>query len=122
MGNNTLHLSIVVSRCGGKEDFMRTEHLSSWPPTSDNPNLHVVDGTQPAAVNSGVAKIQPVASLIGELQRSTATSSMPSSPSECFKMILVMLIKAMGSFNMMPMDIAEDGSYVRLWMSKVFLL
>ena len=25
---------------------------SSWPPTSDNPNLYVVDGTQPAAVNN----------------------------------------------------------------------
>ena len=25
---------------------------SSWPPTSDNPLLHVVDGTQPSAVNS----------------------------------------------------------------------
>ena len=31
---------------------------SSWPPTSNNPNLHVVDGTQPAAPNSGVAKIE----------------------------------------------------------------
>lgn len=31
---------------------------SSWPPTSQNPNLHVVDGTQPAAPNSGVAKIE----------------------------------------------------------------
>lgn len=31
---------------------------SSWPPTSDNPNLHVVDGTQPAAVNAGVAKVE----------------------------------------------------------------
>ena len=28
---------------------------SSWPPTSDNPNLHVVDGTQPACVDMGVA-------------------------------------------------------------------
>lgn len=28
---------------------------SSWPPTSDNPNLHVVDGTQPGAVNMGTA-------------------------------------------------------------------
>ena len=27
---------------------------SSWPPTSDNPNLSVVDGRQPAAVNNGV--------------------------------------------------------------------
>ena len=25
---------------------------SSWPPTSDSPNLYVVDGTQPAAVNN----------------------------------------------------------------------
>lgn len=31
---------------------------SSWPPTSDSPNLHVVEGTQPAAVNAGVAKIE----------------------------------------------------------------
>ena len=31
---------------------------SSWPPTSDSPNLHVVDGTQPAAPNSGVARIE----------------------------------------------------------------
>lgn len=30
---------------------------SSWPPTSDSPNLHVVDGTQPGGVNMGVANI-----------------------------------------------------------------
>ena len=30
---------------------------SSWPPTSDSPNLHVVEGTQPVAVNFGVANI-----------------------------------------------------------------
>jgi predicted AlkP superfamily phosphohydrolase/phosphomutase len=29
---------------------------SSWPPTSDNPNLSVVEGTQPNSVNMGVAK------------------------------------------------------------------
>lgn len=28
---------------------------SSWPPTSDSPNLHVVDGTQPGFINFGVA-------------------------------------------------------------------
>lgn len=28
---------------------------SSWPPTSDNPNLHVIDGTQPGGVNIGIA-------------------------------------------------------------------
>ena len=31
---------------------------SSWPPTSDSPNLHVVDGTQPAVVNMGVATVE----------------------------------------------------------------
>ena len=30
---------------------------SSWPPTSDSPNLYVVDGTQPGAVNMGVGVI-----------------------------------------------------------------
>ena len=30
---------------------------SSWPPTSDSENLSVVDGTQPAAVNMGVAVV-----------------------------------------------------------------
>ena len=31
---------------------------SAWPPTSDSPFLHVVDGTQPAAVNSGIAEVE----------------------------------------------------------------
>lgn len=31
---------------------------SSWPPTSDSPNLHVVEGTQPASINSGIARIE----------------------------------------------------------------
>lgn len=30
---------------------------SSWPPTSDSPNLSVVDGTQPSAVNMGTALV-----------------------------------------------------------------
>ena len=30
---------------------------SSWPPTSSSPNLSVVDGTQPTAVNMGTALI-----------------------------------------------------------------
>lgn len=30
---------------------------SSWPPTSDSPNLAVVDGTQPAGPNAGVAEV-----------------------------------------------------------------
>lgn len=30
---------------------------SSWPPTSNSENLHVVDGTQPGSVNMGVAQL-----------------------------------------------------------------
>lgn len=30
---------------------------SSWPPTSDNPNLYVVDGTQPGGINCGIAEV-----------------------------------------------------------------
>lgn len=30
---------------------------SSWPPTSQSPNLHVVDGTQPTMINGGVARV-----------------------------------------------------------------
>lgn len=30
---------------------------SSWPPTSDDPHLYVVDGTQPGGINMGVANI-----------------------------------------------------------------
>ncbi|MBI5602811.1 MAG: alkaline phosphatase family protein [Deltaproteobacteria bacterium] len=30
---------------------------SAWPPTSDNPNLYVVDGAQPAAVNMSIANV-----------------------------------------------------------------
>ena len=30
---------------------------SSWPPTSQSPNLHVIDGTQPTMINGGVARV-----------------------------------------------------------------
>ncbi len=32
---------------------------SSWPPTSESENLHVVDGTQPGVVNMGVGQVEP---------------------------------------------------------------
>ena len=37
---------------------------SSWPPTSDNENLYVVDGTQPEGVNCGNAEVDPEKLLI----------------------------------------------------------
>ena len=30
---------------------------SAWPPTSDSPNLHVVEGTQPQTINTGIARV-----------------------------------------------------------------
>lgn len=32
----------------------------SWPPTSDSENLHVIEGTQPSAVNYGIGIVDPV--------------------------------------------------------------
>jgi len=40
----------------GKKTLVFTWPGSAWPPTSDNPNLHVVDGTTPEAVNCGIAQ------------------------------------------------------------------
>ncbi len=44
---------------------------SAWPPTSDSENLHVVDGTQPAAVNMGVAKVDSEYILMASNQTSS---------------------------------------------------
>ncbi len=44
-----------VAAEAGKKTLVWHWPGSSWPPTSDNPNLHVVDGTQPGAVNMGIA-------------------------------------------------------------------
>lgn len=41
----------------GKDTLVWHWPGSSWPPTSDSPHLSVVDGTQPGAVNMGVAII-----------------------------------------------------------------
>jgi len=37
---------------------------SSWPPSSDNPNLYVVDGTQPGGPNIGTAEVESELLLI----------------------------------------------------------
>ncbi len=39
---------------------------SSWPPTSDSPNLTVVDGTQPGAINMGAAIIDKETILLAD--------------------------------------------------------
>lgn len=44
---------------------------ASWPPSSDSPHLHVIDGTQPAVVNMGVAQVEAELLLVA----STRTDS-----------------------------------------------
>ena len=46
-----------VTAEAGKKTLVWHWPGSSWPPTSDNPNLHVVDGTQPASIQMGVATV-----------------------------------------------------------------
>lgn len=60
---------------------------SSWPPTSDSPNLSVVDGTQPAGPNLGVAEVDPEKVMIAnenttEIKYATKLAS--DSQIECF--------------------------------------
>lgn len=60
---------------------------SSWPPTSDSPNLSVVDGTQPAGPNLGIAEVDPEKVLIAsekttEIKYVTKLAS--DSQIECF--------------------------------------
>ena len=60
---------------------------SSWPPTSDSPNLTVVDGTQPAGPNLGIAEVDPEKVLIAsektpEIKYVTKLAS--DSKIECF--------------------------------------
>ncbi len=43
----------------GKKTLVYHWPGSSWPPTSDSPLLHVIDGTQPAGVNMGIAQVEP---------------------------------------------------------------
>ena len=42
----------------GKKTLVWAWPGSSWPPTSDNPNLHVVDGTQPVGPNAGNCAVE----------------------------------------------------------------
>ena len=49
---------------------------SSWPPTSDSPNLSVVDGLQPSAINAGVAGID-VTKLVFASEKLTAVEFLP---------------------------------------------
>ena len=45
-----------ISAQAGKKTLVWHWPGSSWPPTCDSPNLHVVDGTQPGSVNMGVSQ------------------------------------------------------------------
>lgn len=46
-----------VTAAAGKKTLVWHWPGSSWPPTSDNANLHVVDGTQPGGINCGIAEV-----------------------------------------------------------------
>lgn len=54
-----------VTAEAGKKTLVWHWPGSSWPPTSDSPNLHVVDGTQPASVNGGIGKVEMDKMVVG---------------------------------------------------------
>ena len=53
--NCTAELFWNVSVEAGKKTLVWHWPGSAWPPTSDSPLLHVVDGTQPAMINMGIS-------------------------------------------------------------------
>lgn len=57
-----------VTAEAGKKTLVFHWPGSSWPPTSDSPNLHVVDGTQPACVNMSIARVDDEFILIADVK------------------------------------------------------
>lgn len=57
-----------VAAESGKKTLVWHWPGSSWPPTSDSENLTVVDGTQPAGPNTGVAEVDPEKLLVASVQ------------------------------------------------------
>ena len=62
-----------VSVEAGKKTLVFHWPGSSWPPTSDSPLLHVVDGTQPPAVNMGVGSRDNLFVAHGSVNVATTT-------------------------------------------------
>lgn len=57
-----------VAAEAGKKTLVWHWPGSSWPPTSDSENLTVVDGTQPAGPNTGVAEVDPEKLLVASVE------------------------------------------------------
>lgn len=55
-----------VAAEAGKKTLVWHWPGSSWPPTSDSANLTVVDGTQPGAINMGVAIVDKETILLAD--------------------------------------------------------
>lgn len=63
---NAEHLWNVTAEAG-KKTLVWHWPGGSWPPTSDNPNLMVVDGTNPGSVNMGVGSCDDEALLVANV-------------------------------------------------------
>ncbi|WP_434512521.1 alkaline phosphatase family protein [Desulfitobacterium sp. AusDCA] len=50
---------------------------SSWPPTSDSPNLHVVDGTQPSGINNGIPFLD-ILKVVAGSEKLTVSEYLPN--------------------------------------------
>lgn len=61
---------------------------SSWPPTSDNPNLMVVDGTSPGSVGMAVAQVD-TESLVGASTKISAVTFKEKAASEAHKACII---------------------------------
>ena len=62
-----------VSAEAGKKTLVWHWPGGSWPPTSDNPNLIVVDGTSPGSVNTSTAGVDAEMVLVADVKTAACT-------------------------------------------------
>ena len=89
---------------------------SSWPPTSDSTFLHVVDGTQPAAVNMGVAQVESEFILVASEQTEYVTFKEKAATDSQVPCVITDLKVQTNTFNLA--EAVTGPSSARLILSK----
>jgi predicted AlkP superfamily phosphohydrolase/phosphomutase len=67
----------VFAEDAGKKTLVWHWPGSAWPPTSDSPNLHVVDGTQPSGINNGIPFLD-ILKVVSGSEKITASEYLPN--------------------------------------------
>lgn len=84
---------------------------SAWPPSSDNPNLMVVDGTSPGSVNMALATVESEY-LLGANEKIEGDEIYPKAPMGCYVLLDVingLEIESEGCIDLIAAGICIGG-------------